>query len=75
MKDFFQKVNSYVKEAFGASKYLFDGITVTFDHLKRRPVTVQYLTKNLSLLRDIGEEFIMNLINALHVKFAFVFAR
>ena len=42
MKDFFQKVNSYVKEAFGASKYLLDGITVTFDHLKRRPVTVQY---------------------------------
>ena len=42
MKDFFQKVNSYVMEAFGASKYLFDGITVTFDHLKRRPVTVQY---------------------------------
>ena len=42
MKDFFQKVNSYVKEAFGATKYLFDGITVTFDHLKRRPVTVQY---------------------------------
>ena len=42
MKDFLQKVNSYVKEAFGASKYLFDGITVTFDHLKRRPVTVQY---------------------------------
>ena len=42
MKDFFQKVNSYVKEAFGASKYLFDGISVAFDHLKRRPVTVQY---------------------------------
>ena len=42
MKDFLQKVNSYIKEAFGASKYLFDGITVTFDHLKRRPVTVQY---------------------------------
>ena len=42
MKDFLQKVNSYVKEAFEASKYLFDGITVTFDHLKRRPVTVQY---------------------------------
>ena len=42
MKDFLQKVNSYIKEAFGASKYLFDGITVTFDHLRRRPVTVQY---------------------------------
>ena len=34
MKDFLQKVNSYIKEAFGASKYLFDGLTVTFDHLK-----------------------------------------
>tara|TARA_Y100001933_G_scaffold221939_1_gene232155 strand:- start:268 stop:891 length:624 start_codon:yes stop_codon:yes gene_type:complete len=42
MKDFLQKVSSYITEAFGASKYLFDGITVTFDHLKRRPVTVQY---------------------------------
>tara|TARA_B100000945_G_scaffold104063_1_gene82303 strand:+ start:462 stop:1088 length:627 start_codon:yes stop_codon:yes gene_type:complete len=42
MKDFLQKVNSYIKEAFGASKYLFDGLTVTFDHLRRRPVTVQY---------------------------------
>ena len=42
MKDFLQKVNSYVKEAFGASKFLIDGISVTFDHLRRRPVTVQY---------------------------------
>tara|TARA_B100000212_G_scaffold340823_1_gene322370 strand:- start:50 stop:676 length:627 start_codon:yes stop_codon:yes gene_type:complete len=42
MKDFLQKVNSYIREAFDASKYLFDGITVTFDHLRRRPVTVQY---------------------------------
>tara|TARA_B100000287_G_C20577588_1_gene759034 strand:- start:494 stop:1117 length:624 start_codon:yes stop_codon:yes gene_type:complete len=42
MNDFFQKVNSYIKDAIGASKYLLDGLTVTFDHLRRRPVTVQY---------------------------------
>ena len=42
MKDFFQKVNSYIKEAFNAGKYLYDGLSVTFDHLRRRPVTVQY---------------------------------
>ena len=42
MKDFIKKVNSYIKEAFGASKYLLDGLSVTFDHLRRRPVTVQY---------------------------------
>ena len=42
MKDFLQKVNSYIKEAFSAGKYLFDGFSVTFDHLRRRPVTVQY---------------------------------
>ena len=42
MKDFLQKVNSYIKEAFSAAKYLYDGLSVTFDHLRRRPVTVQY---------------------------------
>ena len=34
MKDFLQKVNSYIKEAFSAGKYLYDGFTVTFDHLR-----------------------------------------
>ena len=42
MKDFLQKVNSYIKEAFSAGKYLYDGLSVTVDHLRRRPVTVQY---------------------------------
>ena len=42
MKDFLQKVKSYIKEAFSAGKYLIDGFSVTFDHLRRRPVTVQY---------------------------------
>ena len=42
MNDFFLKVSSYIKEAIDAGRYLFDGISVTFDHLRRRPVTVQY---------------------------------
>ena len=42
MKNFLQQVNSYIKEAFSAGKYLFNGLSVTFDHLRRRPVTVQY---------------------------------
>ena len=42
MKNFLQQVNSYIKEAFSAGKYLYNGLSVTFDHLRRRPVTVQY---------------------------------
>jgi len=42
MKNFLQQINSYIKEAFNAGKYLYNGISVTFDHLRRRPVTVQY---------------------------------
>ena len=42
MKNFLQQINSYIKEAFNAGKYLYNGISVTFDHLRRRPVTIQY---------------------------------
>ena len=42
MKNFLQQINSYIKEAFNAGKYLYNGLSVTFDHLRRRPVTVQY---------------------------------
>ncbi len=42
MKNFLQQVNSYIKEALSAGKYLYNGLSVTFDHLRRRPVTVQY---------------------------------
>ena len=42
MKNFLQQINSYIKEAINAGKYLYNGLTVTFDHLRRRPVTVQY---------------------------------
>ena len=42
MNNFLKQINSYIKEAFNAGKYLYNGISVTFDHLRRRPVTVQY---------------------------------
>ncbi|MDA9714234.1 NADH-quinone oxidoreductase subunit NuoI, partial [Prochlorococcus sp. AH-736-N10] len=42
MKNFLQQINSYIKEALNAGKYLYNGFSVTFDHLRRRPVTVQY---------------------------------
>ncbi len=61
MSNFLQQINSYIKEAFNAGKYLYNGISVTFDHLRRRPVTVQ--------LKDIEVGYIMNLINVLLVKF------
>ena len=56
MKDFLQKVNSYIKEAFSAGKYLFDGFSVTFDHLRRRPVTVQYPYDCLLYTSDAADE-------------------
>jgi len=42
MNNFLQQINSFIKEAFNAGIYLYNGISVTFDHLRRRPVTVQY---------------------------------
>ena len=42
MKNFLHQINSYIKEAYNAGKNLCNGLSVTFDHLRRRPVTVQY---------------------------------
>jgi NAD(P)H-quinone oxidoreductase subunit I len=42
MLGFLEKVADYTKEAVSAAKYLVDGLGVTFDHMRRRPVTVQY---------------------------------
>ena len=42
MLGFLNKVTEYTKEAVGAAKYLVEGLGVTFDHMRRRPVTVQY---------------------------------
>ena len=70
MNNFLHQINSYIKEAINAGKYLYNGLSVTFDHLRRRPVTVQYPYEKLIPLKDTEEEYIMNSINVLLVKFA-----
>ncbi|WP_269622234.1 NAD(P)H-quinone oxidoreductase subunit I [Prochlorococcus marinus] len=42
MTSFFQKVADYSQNAVSAGKYLLQGLAVTFDHMRRRPITVQY---------------------------------
>jgi NAD(P)H-quinone oxidoreductase subunit I len=42
MLKFLKQVSDYAKESFQAAKYIGQGLSVTFDHMGRRPVTVQY---------------------------------
>ena len=42
MLKFLKKVGDYATEAAQAAKYIGQGLSVTFDHMQRRPVTVQY---------------------------------
>jgi NAD(P)H-quinone oxidoreductase subunit I len=42
MLKFLKQVTNYGKEAVQAAKYIGQGLSVTFDHMQRRPVTVQY---------------------------------
>ena len=42
MLGFFKKVAEYTKDARDAANYLVQGLSVTFDHMRRRPITVQY---------------------------------
>jgi len=39
---FLKRVGEYVSDAFKAAKYIGQGMGVVFDHMNRRPVTVQY---------------------------------
>ncbi|WP_448571766.1 NAD(P)H-quinone oxidoreductase subunit I [Trichothermofontia sp.] len=39
---FLKQVGDYAKEATQAARYIGEGLSVTFDHMQRRPVTVQY---------------------------------
>ncbi|MFB2979448.1 NAD(P)H-quinone oxidoreductase subunit I [Microseira sp. BLCC-F43] len=39
---FLKQVGDYAKEAVQAGKYIGQGLSVTFDHMRRRPITVQY---------------------------------
>jgi NAD(P)H-quinone oxidoreductase subunit I len=42
MLKFLKQVKDYSLDAAKAVKYIGQGMSVTFDHMKRRPVTVQY---------------------------------
>ncbi len=42
MLKFLNKVGDYAKESVQAAKYIGQGLGVTFDHMRRRPITVQY---------------------------------
>ena len=42
MINFLKQVGNYTKETIQAAKYIGQGLSVTFDHMRRRPVTVQY---------------------------------
>jgi NAD(P)H-quinone oxidoreductase subunit I len=42
MLNFLKQVTDYGKDAVQAAKYIGQGLSVTFDHMRRRPVTVQY---------------------------------
>jgi NAD(P)H-quinone oxidoreductase subunit I len=53
MLKFLKQVGDYAKEAVQAGRYIGQGLSVTFDHMRRRPVTVQYPYEKLIL----GERF------------------
>lgn len=42
MFKFLNKVADYGREALQAARYIGQGLSVTFDHMQRRPVTIQY---------------------------------
>ncbi|NEO84869.1 MAG: NAD(P)H-quinone oxidoreductase subunit I [Spirulina sp. SIO3F2] len=42
MFKFLQQVGDYAKGTVEAAKYIGQGLSVTFDHMQRRPITVQY---------------------------------
>ena len=42
MLKFLKQVIDYGKETWEATRYIGQGLAVTFDHMQRRPVTVQY---------------------------------
>jgi NAD(P)H-quinone oxidoreductase subunit I len=42
MLKFLKQVGDYIKETGQAAQFIGQGLSVTFDHMRRRPVTVQY---------------------------------
>ncbi len=68
MLNFLKQVGDYAKGTVQAARYIGQGLSVTFDHMQRRPITVQYPY-------DSGAGFTLNLISAFLAKFVSGFAR
>jgi formate hydrogenlyase subunit 6/NADH:ubiquinone oxidoreductase subunit I len=72
---FLKQVSDYAKETVQAARYIGQGLSVTFDHMRRRPITVQYPYEKLIPSERFGVGFTLNLISAFLVKFVSEFAR
>ena len=64
------QVGDYTKDAVSASQNIARGLSVTFDHLRRRPVTVQYPYEKL-ILEATAAGSTTNSISASPARFAF----
>ncbi len=42
MLNFLKQVRDYANEVLQSARYIGEGLSVTFDHMQRRPITVQY---------------------------------
>lgn len=42
MLKFLKQVGGYAKETLQSARYIGQGLSVTFDHMSRRPITIQY---------------------------------
>ncbi len=49
MVKFLEKVGGYAKEVIESAKYIGQGLGVVFDHMRRKPITVQYPYEKLIL--------------------------
>ncbi len=72
---FLKQVGDYAKETVQAARFIGQGLSVTFDHMRRRPITVQYPYEKLIPQSASGVEFTLNSINVSLVKSVFEFAR
>ena len=70
MFGFLKQVGDYTRDAVDAARNLAQGFSVTFDHMQRRPVTVQYPYEKLILPSVIGAGFTTSSTNASPVRCA-----
>ena len=59
----------YLKEIKDTAKYMLQGLQVTFDHMGRRPVTIQYPYEKLIPSERYRVAYTLSWISVLHVKY------